>query len=124
VGLRVLPVLAPALRKGFGLGLLRETGHKVGVAGGDAFLGERLRHGGDELEQRQTGIDMTCTLAGLLDQCGNVIAGDVEQALKALRFFIGVHIHALAVLHLSLVLQKLSMTSTTMESCMSWNCYL
>jgi hypothetical protein len=47
----VLPVLAPALLEGCGLALLRETGDKIGVAGGDALLGERLGHGGDELQE-------------------------------------------------------------------------
>jgi len=35
-----------------------------------------------------------------------------------------VNVHPLRVLDLSLVLQKLSMTSTTMESCTLWNGYL
>jgi hypothetical protein len=41
-----------------------------------------------------------------------------------LRFFIRMHIHALAVLDLSLVLEKLTMTSTTIETSTLWNCYL
>jgi len=42
---------------------------------------------------------MACTLAGFLGECGHVIAGDVEQALKALRLFVGVNIYSLAVLY-------------------------
>ena len=67
MGFRVIPVLAPALLEGFGLNVLRQTGNKVGMAGGDALLGERLRNFGDELQERQTGVDMACALAGLLD---------------------------------------------------------
>jgi hypothetical protein len=62
------------------------------MAGGDALLGERLDHSGDELQERQTGIDMACALAGLLNQGGNVVAGDVEQTLEALRLLVGVNI--------------------------------
>jgi len=94
------------------------------MAGGDALLGERLRYRGDELQEGQTGVDVAGTLAGLLDQSGNVVAGDVEQALEALRLLVWVNVYTLRVLDLSLVLQKLSMTSTTMESCTLWNCYL
>jgi hypothetical protein len=122
--LLVLPVLSPALLEGFCLALLRETGDEVGVARADALLGERLGHSGDEFEKRQTGVDVACALARLLDQGGNVITGDVEQALKALRLLVRVNVHAMRVLDLSLVLQKLSMTSTTMESCTLWNGYL
>jgi hypothetical protein len=98
VRLLVLPVLAPALLEGFGLALLRKPGDKVGVAGGNALLSERLGHSGDELEKRPTCVDVACALAGLLDQSGNVIAGDVEQAVKALGLLVRVNIHALAVL--------------------------
>jgi hypothetical protein len=87
-------------------------------------LGEGLGHSGDELEKRQTGVDMAGALAGLLHQGGNVIAGNVEQSLEALRLLVRMYVNSLAVLHLSLVLQKQSMTSTTMKSCTSWNLYL
>jgi hypothetical protein len=33
---------------------------------------------------------VACALAGLLDQSGNIIAGDVEQTLKALRLLVRV----------------------------------
>jgi hypothetical protein len=98
VRLFVLPVLAPALLEGCGLVFLPETGDEVGVAGGDAFLGECLGHRGDELEKRQTGVDVACALAGLLDQGRNVMAGNVEQTLEALRFLVRVNVHALRVL--------------------------
>jgi hypothetical protein len=68
------------------------------VAGGDALLGERLGHSGDELQEGQTGVDVACALARLLDQGGNVVAGDVEQALEALRLLVRVNVYALAVL--------------------------
>ena len=80
-------------------------------------MGERLGHFGDELQERQTGVDVACTLARLLNQRGNVVAGDVEQPPKSLGLFVRMHIDAHRVFDLSLVLQKLSMTSTTMESC-------
>ncbi|MGA7159115.1 MAG: hypothetical protein WBY53_19875 [Acidobacteriaceae bacterium] len=58
------------------------------MAGGDALLRESLGHSGNELHEGQTGVDMACALAGLLDQSGNVIAGDVEQSLEALRLLV------------------------------------
>ncbi len=63
----ILPVLTPALLEGFGLALLRETGDKVGVAGGNAFLGKRLGHSRDELQEGQTSVDVAGALARLLD---------------------------------------------------------
>jgi hypothetical protein len=62
--------------------------------------------------------------ARLLSKRGNVIAGKVQKPLITLRFLVRMHVNTLIVLDLSLVLQKLSMTSTTMESCTLWNCYL
>jgi hypothetical protein len=50
------------------------------------------------LQEGQPGVDVAGALAGLLDQSGNVIAGDVEQALEALRLLVRVNVHALAVL--------------------------
>jgi hypothetical protein len=44
--------------------------------------------------------------------------------LEALGLFIGVHVYSLAVLDLSLVLQKQSMTYTTRGNRTSWNLYL
>jgi hypothetical protein len=44
--------------------------------------------------------------------------------LEALRFLIRMHVQTLAVFDLSLVLQKQSMTSTTMYSRPLWNLYL
>ena len=43
--------------------LLRDTGDQVGMAGGDAFPGERLGYFGDELQQGQTRIDVGSALA-------------------------------------------------------------
>jgi hypothetical protein len=54
---------------------LRQAGDEVGVAGGDALLHKRLGHCLDELQQAQTRVDMACTLTGLLDKCGHVVAG-------------------------------------------------
>ena len=68
------------------------------MAGGDALLGERLRNFGDELQQRQTGVDMACALAGLLDQSRDIVTGHVEQALEALRLLVRVDINPLRVL--------------------------
>ncbi len=68
VRLLVLPILAPALLVGVGLGVLRETGKQVGVGCGDALGAERLGDRRDKLQQGQTGVDVGCALAGLLDQ--------------------------------------------------------
>ncbi len=53
------------------------------MAGGDALLCERFGHFWDELQERQTGVDVACALARLLNQRVNVVAGDVEQPLKS-----------------------------------------
>ncbi|HEX4166606.1 MAG TPA: hypothetical protein VHZ55_14150 [Bryobacteraceae bacterium] len=74
----VLPVLKPALFESFGLRLLRETGNKIGMAGGDAFPRECLGYLGNELEKRETGVDVACALARLLDQSGYIVAREVE----------------------------------------------
>ena len=65
------------------------------MAGGDALLGERLRDFGDELQERQTGVDMACALAGLLDQSRHIITGHVEQALEALRLLVRMNVDPL-----------------------------
>ena len=122
--LRVLPILAPALLKGGSLVFLWQTCKQVGMAGRDALPLEGVSHFGDELEQSEAGIDETIAFARFLDKGGDIIAGQVEQPMKPLRFLIGMHGDALRVFDLSLVLQKLSMTSTTMESCTLWNGYL
>ena len=72
----------------------------------------------------ETGVDVAVAFAGLLGKRGNVIAGKVEKPLETLRLLVRVHVDALGVLDLSLVLQKLSMTYTTMGYRTSWNLYL
>jgi hypothetical protein len=67
------------------------------MAGGDALGGERLGDGGDKLQEGQTGVDVACAFARLLDQRGYIVAGHVEQALKALRLFVRVNVYALRV---------------------------
>jgi hypothetical protein len=52
------------------------------VAGGDAFVRERFGHRGNELQHGKTSIDVACALAGLLDHCGYVVAGNAEQLLE------------------------------------------
>jgi hypothetical protein len=120
----VLPILAPALLKDEGLALLRKTGYEVCVTRGDAFLNKGLRNIGNELQERQPCVDMACAFTRLHDQSGNVVAGNGKQTLEALRLLAGVNVYALRVLDLSLVLQKLSMTYTTMDYQTSWNLYL
>ena len=80
----VLPVLAPALREGFLLGVLREPCDEVGMAGCDALLLEGFSHFGDELEQSEAGIDKAIALARFLGKGGDIIARQVEQPLKPL----------------------------------------
>ena len=87
------------------------------MAGCDALPLESFSHLGDELEQSEAGIDETIALARFLGKGRDIIARQVEQPLKPLRLLIGMHVDALRIFDLSLVLQKLSMTSTTMESC-------
>ena len=41
---------------------------------------------------------MACALAGLLDQGGNVVAGDVEQTLETLRLLVRVNVYPLTFL--------------------------
>ena len=63
VRLLVAPVLAPALGESIRLVLQWETGDQVGMAGRDAFPGERFCYFGDELQQGQTGVDVGSALA-------------------------------------------------------------
>jgi integrase len=62
----VLPVLAPALREGFFLGVLREPRDEVGMASGDALFLKCFGHFGNELKQSEASIDETVALARLL----------------------------------------------------------
>ena len=80
----VLPVLAPALREGFFLGVLREPCDEVGMAGGDALLLEGFGHFGNELEQSEASIDEAIALARLLGKGGDIVARQIEQSLKPL----------------------------------------
>ncbi len=91
---------------------------------GDEVLAERLRNCRNQLQERQTRVHVGSALAGFLYQRGHVVTGHVEQALKALRFLVGVNVDALRVFDLSSVLQKLSMTSTTRDCGTSSNLYL
>ncbi len=47
------------------------------MAGGDALLGECLGNFGNELQKRETRIDVAGTLAGLLDKGGHVVTGQI-----------------------------------------------
>jgi DUF1365 family protein len=87
------------------------------VAGGDALFLKCFGHFGNELKQSEASIDETVALARLLGKGRNIVAREIEQPLKAMRLLVRMHVDALRVFDLSLVLQKLSMTSTTMESC-------
>ncbi len=117
MGFFVLIVLAPALREGISLFLLREPCDEVGVTGRDALRLERLGYFGDEFQLSKAGVDVAVAFARLLRKRSNVIAGKVEKPLITLRLRVRMYVNTLTVLDLSLVLQKLSMTSTTMESC-------
>ena len=98
VSFLVLPVLAPAVVERIGLMFLRQTGNQRCMAGGDALLLECLCYCVDKLQQTQPRIDVAGTLAGLLDQRGDVVARKVKQALKALGLFVGVYVFTLRVL--------------------------
>jgi hypothetical protein len=97
VRLFVLPILAPALLECLGLNFLRKPRKQVGMAGGDALLGERLRDCRNELQKGKPRVDMACALACLLNQSGNVVAGHVEQTLESLRLLVRVDIDTLRV---------------------------
>jgi hypothetical protein len=86
------------------------------VAGGDTFLKESLGNFGNQLQKRETGVDVARALAGLLDQSRHIVTGHVEQTLEALGLLVRVNVGPLIIFDLSLVLLKLSMTSTTMDS--------
>ena len=75
--------------------LLRQTGDEVGVTRRDALLDECLGDIGDELQQRETGVDVACALAGFGDKRGDIVAGKVLETLKALRLFIRMDIDTL-----------------------------
>src|ERR1700677_1184427 len=93
----VLPVLAPALREGFFLGVLREPRDEVGMASGDALFLKCFGHFGNELKQSEAGIDETVALARLLGKGSNIVAREIEQPLKALRLLVRMHVDALRV---------------------------
>jgi len=69
--------------------------------------------------QLQSGCDESRRLAHLRSDLFDAVLRvfQVEEGAKAVGFFHRVNVAALEVFDLSLVLQKLSMTSTTMESC-------
>ena len=92
----------------------------------DLLTVERIHDGLRQFGQAQPRGHIHRTLARL---CGNLFDAvlrvfQVEKSTEAVGLFYRVNIAALEVFNLSLVLQKLSMTSTTMESCTLWNCYL
>ena len=63
MGLLILPVLTPALLVGIGLCVLRETCKQVGMGCGDEFGRESLRNRRNQLQERETGIDVRGALA-------------------------------------------------------------
>src|SRR5205823_8741983 len=91
-----LLITAPSVTSAHSLPLvfrLAQVTPTCGVAGGDALLDERIGYFGDELQERQTGVDVACALARLLNQRCNVVAGDVEQPLKSFGFFVRMHVN-------------------------------
>jgi hypothetical protein len=80
----VLPVLAPALRESFFLGVLREPCDKAGMAGCNALLLEGFSYLGDELEQSEAGVDEAIALSRFLSKGGDIIARQIEQPFKPL----------------------------------------
>ena len=120
---RLLPTCAPILfeasdQRRFLLSKL-EFGQQEGMANADLLPVEGFDHYGCNLGQLQTTGDIGRTLPGT---CGDLLDGvfrffQIEKSAKALRFLHRVHVTAHEIFDLSLVVQKLSMTSTTMESC-------
>ena len=119
---RLLPTCAPILFEASDqcLFLLNglEFGQQERMANADLLAVEGFDHYGRKLGQLQTTGDVGRILPGT---CGDVLDGvfrffQMEKSAKALRFLHRVHVTAHQIFDLSLVLQKLSMTSTTMES--------
>ena len=65
---------------------------------GDALFKEGFGNFGNELQKRETGVDVACALAGLLGKCGHIVSGHVEQTLEALRLLVWVNVGPLRVL--------------------------
>jgi hypothetical protein len=61
---------------------VRKTGDEVGGTGRNALLSKRLGHSGNALE-RQTNVDKSGAPAGLVNQRGNVLPGQVYETLKS-----------------------------------------
>jgi hypothetical protein len=110
---------------GFLLGWL-ELRQKQGVTDADLLGVERFDHYRDKLRQSGAAGNVGGSLAdlrpNLLDAVLRLL--QIQKRMKALRLLQRVNVTALQVLDLSLVLQKQSMTSTTMKFCTSWNLYL
>jgi len=126
LALVAVPIAAEASREGlFLLGGL-QLGQKQRVADADFILGKCFGDGGGKLGQLDAleAIGRRFTSFG-----GNLLNGvfrfiEHEQGAETLRLFERVNVAALEVLDLSLVLQKLSLTYTTMGYRTSWNLYL
>jgi hypothetical protein len=89
-------------------------------------FGECLGNGGGEFGQ----LDALSAIGGRFSRLRRDLLNGVfrlvkiEQGAESLRFLQRVNVAALQVFDLSLVLQKLSMTYTTMGYRTSWNLYL
>jgi len=128
--LGLLPCPRPLLAETFEEGLLLlvglEFGQQEGVSHADLLGIERLHHWLGKLGEPDAlgdiGRRLSCLGRDLLDAVLRLL--QVEQGAKSLRLLQWMNVAPLQVLDLSLVLQRLSMTSTTMESCTLWNAYL
>jgi len=120
------PILTKATCKGgFLLGWL-ELCQEQGVSNPDFLCIERLDHCWNKLCQSCASGNVGGSLANLRP---NLLDGvlrflQIQKRMESLRLFQWVNISTLYIFNLSLVHLKLSMTSTTMEFCMPWNCYL
>ena len=114
-----VPLFAEAVGEGLFLLCGLKFRQQQGVAYAD-FLGiEGLDHSSGKLRQFES-----CGAIGrrFTRLCGDLLNAvlrflQVEQGFESLSFLQRVDVSPLKIFDLSLVLQKLSMTSTTMESC-------
>jgi len=123
---RPAPVFAEASRERLFLLVGRQLRQQERMTDANFVAVEGFDRNRNKINQLQPGGDesrrLPCFRRDLVDGVGGFL--QIQKRLETLRLLHWVNVGTNQVLDLSLVLQKLSMTSTTMESCTLWNCYL